>query len=898
MSHLSENIVETFEKLVRVLVGSKQQNAIPTEEEIKASAEEARVIRPVSAEIFNHILRKLHTEMRVSMDTGIAIVGNAPHQSWLPGRKASMDSYYWDRYKLHLELHNRWNGRVISTLGTVTNEILDLLGDPMNTAGWQRRGLVLGDVQSGKTATYAALCNKAMDAGYRVIILLTGTQENLRRQTQKRLDEDLVGEDSRQAFSKEVRRSNVVGVGRINFVRKAATFTSILRDFSSVFLNNNNMRIKEYNEPVLFVVKKNKKILENLENWLRTHNADPNGIIDLPLLLVDDEADNASVNTREENNPTAINEAIRKLLALFNRASYVGVTATPFANIFIHPDTNDSMLGDNLFPRDFIYSLTPPTNYIGNNAMFGSDPTHGGALIPIRDAERIFPYKHKSVHPVEDLPESLWEALRYFLLTNVVRDIRKHDRKHRSMMVNVSRFTAVQDQTAMIIQNWLDRVQNDVFNYSKFSVEDASRVPSIRALRETWDKHGFTELCETGWEQVQQEMLRDAIMPIVVKSVNQRTGAASLDYEAHRESGLRVIAVGGNSLSRGLTLEGLSVSYFYRNSQMYDTLMQMGRWFGYRDGYEDLCRVWMSDGAMNWYSHITEASNELRGEVRRMKRFNMTPSDFGLKVREHPESLIVTARNKMKNSRSVVRWISVSGKLLETPKLQNNDKVLMDNFDATIQFVHKLDVLGRRIPNSTTKLLWTDVPKKEIADFIREFMAHPLHMPFQSDDIASYIETSDHLSTWDVAIPEGNGEEFVFGEFRINKQERTVSLDRGTILVNGRSARVGSRGCTKAGLEKSRIKELEESYKEENGDKNPSDDLYLTRDRKPLLLLHFIEPKGEEASKIQLGQNSLVAVGVGFPNFGGNKKVKYALNLVEVRQMFESEEDDDNNDDD
>ena len=182
---------------------------------------------------------------------------------------------------------------------------------------------------------------------------------------------------------------------------------------------------------------------------------------------------------------------------------------------------------------------------------------------------------------------------------------------------------------------------------------------------------------------------------MTVQAVNQRTGAASLDYAKHRENGLRVIAVGGNSLSRGLTLEGLSTSYFFRNSQMYDTLLQMGRWFGYRDGYQDLCRVWLTPDARDWYEHITMASDELRAEFRRMRQQDLTPRDFGLKVRAHPDSLIVTALNKMRQSKRIERIISISRKYLETPRLKRNENVLRANRVAVERFVAGYDANTR-----------------------------------------------------------------------------------------------------------------------------------------------------------------------------------------------------------
>ena len=253
-------------------------------------------------------------------------------------------------------------GVIGTALDRVTDDILDLLGNPVQEGSWGRRGLVVGDVQSGKTATYTALCCKAGDAGYRRVILMTGTLESLRRQTQERLDEGFVGLDSSGELT-PIRTSRAVGVGLIDPRKAAGVFTSRDKDFNKTLLNALGFRLDILQNPVLVVVKKNKRILENLEKWLTEFNAGPNQKIDAPVLVIDDEADSASVNTRPANeDPTAINRRIRSLLRLFTHSSYVGFTATPFANVFIDPDTDPEMLESDLFPRDFIYSLEAPSN--------------------------------------------------------------------------------------------------------------------------------------------------------------------------------------------------------------------------------------------------------------------------------------------------------------------------------------------------------------------------------------------------------------------------------------------------------------------------------------------------------------------------------------------------------
>ena len=530
-------------------------------------------------------------------------------------------------------------------------------------------------------------------------------------------------------FFCRIRNNRAVGVGIIDARRSAGVFTSRERDFSKSVVNALGFKLDSFKEPALVVVKKNWRILENLEKWLTEYNAGQNGTIDAPLLLIDDEADSASVNTSPLSaDPTEINKRIRALLRLFTRSSYIGFTATPFANIFINPDTEHQMLGDDLFPRDFIYTLEAPTNYVGPVAMFGEEPP-AGILQSITDADVVFPAKHKSSLVVDALPETLSAAVRAFILANTIRDLRGHAATHRSMLVNVSRFTAVQDQVAALISSELSRMQQDIRNYSQLAPETALRNKTLSLLSQVWsdqfDGGEFT------WETVQKALL-DSALPIVVKAINQRTGAGSLDYASHRETGLRVIAVGGNSLSRGLTLEGLSTSYFYRNSQMYDTLLQMGRWFGYRDGYSDVCRLWLSEEAIQWYSHITTATEELRAEVKKMRRKNATPREFGLKVRAHPDSLIVTAQNKMRLGHTIERVISISTEGLESTRLKSSKNVISANKKAVVSAISRFEMLGVNVESSEWKnAIWRGVPKEAIAALLRSFEVHPLNVAFK-----------------------------------------------------------------------------------------------------------------------------------------------------------------------
>jgi hypothetical protein len=627
---------------------------------------------------------------------------------------------------------------------------------------------------------------------------------------------------------------------------------------------------------------------------LTEFNAGKSGFIDAPALVIDDEADNASVNTSvSTNDPTAINKRIRSLLRLFTHSSYVGFTATPFANVFIDPETEDEMLGSDLFPRDFIYSLEAPTNYLGPQAVFGDEP-RGNLLRPIDDADGIFPEKHKATLLVDTLPASLKEAVCTFLLSTTLRDLRGEGSTHRSMLVNVSRFTNVQDQVATLLHSWLSQAQQDIRNYSQLPPAEALKNPTLRALHATWTSE-FAGL-DIPWMTIQLALVA-GVLPVVIQAVNQRTGAASLDYAKHRESGLRVIAVGGNSLSRGLTLEGLSSSYFFRNSQMYDTLLQMGRWFGYRDGYEDLCRIWLTDDAAHWYAHISMASDELRSEFKKMRAQQKTPQDFGLKVRAHPDSLIVTAQNKMRSAKTVERVISISGKSLETARLKSNENIIRANKQTVERFLASLYEGGLpQLESGMRNPFWRAIPKRFVASLLRGFDVHPLNISFQATDLATFIESTpeERLQTWDVVLPQGEGSLVDFGGVQLRRNKRTVHVVENSVLVSGRNARVASRGIEREGMRADVIARIGEANKLKNPSKNVPDRWYREARTRPLLLVHVIEAtaKAEGLSP----PDNLVALGLSFPLFDDSdiaKRVKYSVNLVEWNAVIQSEVDDD-----
>lgn len=595
------------------------------------------------------------------------------------------------------------------------------------------------------------------------------------------------------------------------------------------------------------------------------NNADhETGLIDLPLLLIDDEADNASVNTNsEEKDPTAINQAIRNILNCFRQASYLGITATPFANIFIDPDTDEATR--DLFPKDFLTVLPTPDLYIGADKIFGSgdadewddgihhtrtDGIYGDSIIPIQNEEQesfyIFKHRKELANELYDLPESMKKAIRYFILACTISDIRQDNTEHRSMLVNVSRFTKVQNITADLIEAYVASIKADLENYSALSTEKAMQIKNIAALYAEWEYFQLEDATKITWESFLRDFLLKSAKRIEVRSVNQQHGASSLNYYEYKDIGMRVIAVGGNSLSRGLTLEGLCVSYFYRNTMMYDTLLQMGRWFGYRPNYDDLFKVWMAEDAIDWYGYITDAINELKDELRKMKRQNQTPEDFGLKVRQAPGSLLITARNKMRTATSVKRPITVSGRMIETPRLKGDAVSVQENEELCRSFIKSISIdIQYEYDNHTKAFIWRNVPKKAVIEIVRNYITHPWNLNFQPAALAEYIAADESsLDFWDVAIPQDSDTsqtveiDLIDGTtVDIHPKGRPLEWDstsKNMLKVYGRHVRIGSGGCTKIGLSEQKIKDLREEFG------SSKDSTYLHTERNPLLLIHIL----------------------------------------------------------
>jgi hypothetical protein len=746
---------------------------------------------------------------------------------WLKDKKSKIRWNFWNRYTNYLQ--KKIAPDTINKLDNLTDDILDRIANPTVSGPWDKRGMVVGQVQSGKTSNYTGLINKAADSGYRLIIVLAGMHDSLRSQTQIRIDEGFLGFNSQRSL--HFSNTNKIGVGFYNPIDEktsqpislpanAITTSHLTGDFNRKVAQSSGIHLRS-SDPIVAVVKKNGSILKNLISWLAVwgdKQSDGKILIrDVPFLLIDDEADNASINVSKEH-VSAINGSIRALLSLFEQSAYVGYTATPFANIFIPIQDQNSVkglditikdyeftVGHDLFPKDFIINIPAPTNYIGPARVFGlpalnsSDANEeplpivrlvrdydifdhsnlrehiqnfvAGVENELTSTKSFVPDKHKRNDPLpEELPNSLKYAVKCFIISAAARRVRKQIDVHNSMLIHISRFIVWQDRIATLVDAELKFYQKQIELKSGSLLNDLEAIWKTEFIPTTSkiirDKHVYTdpEIIPLKWADVEPEIY-PALAKIEVRAVHGDKNVAGLshhnisplDYFVSEQQGkyLSVIAVGGDKLSRGLTLEGLTVSYYLRASKMYDTLMQMGRWFGYRPGYADLCRIFTSEELIKWYKHITIASEEMRRDFDFMFLLKKTPKEFGLKVRTHPDVLKITAANKFRYKK--IMYLSYSGELAQTYMFKIDAQRFLNNYNALLDLISALKIpLSAPINqiNKQQKLIWQGHNNSNaVVSFLLKYKIG--HEVIDTNKIVDYINAqakNGNLINWTVAL--------------------------------------------------------------------------------------------------------------------------------------------------
>lgn len=797
MSDADKTLVNTISIAQTLLLGEKEKTAITpaliaekvdVAAGLVASSDPAGVDRQAA---IGELIRRF--SLWIGQDS--TLHDEEGHEPWLVSAR-KRNWRYWQRYQGFLE--RKMSATAVDALDKSTDKILGLLEDPNRDGAWDRRGLVVGHVQSGKTGNYSGLVCKAADAGYKIVIVLAGLHNNLRAQTQIRLEESFLGYETSAIGDS----GKLVGVGEIDsdatIQPNCATNRSNSGDFNTRVANH--LAISPEQRPWLFVVKKNKTVLERFLKWVRGHVADATDattgrrfVSNLPLLLIDDEADHASVDTGEqlfnpdgtpddEHQPKAINSRIRKILHSFAKSAYVGYTATPFANIFIHRRNATTDEGPDLFPQSFIINLAAPSNYVGPARVFGLRSPEGrtGGLPLMRnvsdhvDEDRLdgwMPPKHNKEHiplygGLDTVPPSLRKAIGSFVLVCAARVCRSQGSEHSSMLIHVTRFNLVQREVHRQVEEIVKRMRQRITR----AVDHETLLVELHTLWEDDFEPTCAEIASLlpeaeghpatpTWGAI-LAVLPDVLSDIEVRMING-TAKDALDYVERQGKGLKVIAIGGDKLARGLTLEGLCVSYFVRTSKMYDTLMQMGRWFGYRPGYIDLCRLYTTDDLVEWFGHITDASEELREEFDAMVESGGTPMDYGMKVQSHP-ILMVTSPLKMRSAESLL--LSYSGSLVQTVAMHSEPLILRRNLEATDRLLIAMGEPTEHGPSRARdgspdewkrSFLWDGVKPNLISDFLTSYSTHPKASRANSAVLAEFIGkmvATGELTSWTVAL--------------------------------------------------------------------------------------------------------------------------------------------------
>lgn len=790
-------------------------------------------------------------------------------RTWLTAERKEELKNSWNysnRYFTLLEKAGR-SEKVIDETKKSSLEILEKMGDPKSREEFYVKGLVVGSVQAGKTQNFNAVINRAIDSGYGLIIVLAGLMEDLRNQTQLRIENDVIGEgldiDSDTLLKKGVGAIRRFGNMGDSSITQVISITSAKSDFKKSLLDADF----SLNHTNILVCKNNVSVLRNLIVWLHDYLEENKDQHDIPLLILDDEADNASLNNegkRGREYASKTNGHIRALLALFKRKTYLGYTATPFANILA--DRNDAPENNwivkykvrgqaeekalqrvnNLFPDDFIVLLNPPTNYIGAKQIFETTkPIDNKAELKIPLVELVddniehFPdkvyspsngelvgvLKIKSQNDWDEkigqfnsyldfadyreyrkqtrssrtgdgfprkLPDSIKESILCFILSIAIRESRKPAmanstmfNPHNSMLIHISRYTLWQNSLKDLIDVYIRGLQ------SSLQLDDPSNHNSIFATFERiWFKYystiiehvsdylpkGYDDefLKPISFETIKNSYLTDAIKGIEVKAVNSYTGD-KLVYP--RNTPKKYIAIGGNRLSRGFTLEGLSINYFVRSTDYSDALLQMGRWFGYRPGYLDCCKLFITRDSMEKYDLVTRTIEELEIEFRKMEEKNRTPANFILRVKKHPGTLKITRPSILRDTLEV-NW-SYQDSLEQSTNFdirKQKIEAVWEQFRNNIVGKHKFENKKKESGSDAGFL----IAQTDIAGML-EILKQENNFGIETcDSIIKFIERcqeANKLSKWTIAIKTTGRAKANEGKGILKSKESNLPID-------------------------------------------------------------------------------------------------------------------------
>ena len=757
-------------------------------------------------------------------------------ETWLYNSKLNNKETRFNKYKV--KLRQAGMGSVVDQLERDTYTILDRCNNPNLKASWDRRGLVYGHVQSGKTANYIGLINRAFDHGYKIVIVLTGMTEDLRRQTQERIDEFI---DNNKPY-------------------KIVKPTNLKDDFSSKFKYQHNENIS-YRDHSIWVIKKNKTVLENLILWFDEQRKKQNSqfLKGTPVLIIDDEADNASIqsistkhlnewevglelqkkdeedlseqelnilNDARERVIKAINRNIRVLLSLIGSKTFVGYTATPYSIVTQEYEDIDNrpvnikgidfkITAGDLFPEHFIMPIKPGKTYLGIERLFNDDEEKNiPAVINLNDNYKnedyddIFPTKRGREYLFKSIPQSLKNAINHYITSIIIKKYRGIN-EYNSMLIHTSHLTLNQDYVAFKVDEYIAELRNKIVSNNNNLLNEFNKcLSSIKQKSGNELYKSYFNLKGKFPDKITNQDLFLVLKKIIhspfevvsyhsSKSDELMHKHHDLNYSKKlnddgNEKFTNYIVVGGNRLSRGLTLKGLIVSYFVRSSTRQDSLYQMGRWFGYRKGYEDLVEVYMPNDHILWYESIYKLEMDLRNDFERNNDVDnpILPRNAIIKlsheIREEEyrdESLTkkkfpyICDKSKLRKTQSgfITHNGAKSTKLIEIDieKANKNLSLIYDLFDDLFNKENKSLFNNDSLPESEQKndnISFTNISNKYIIPFIKNFNFHPK----EEADIKSFcdfiLKNEFKVNDWSISlVNRKTNPEFEMNKYDVSK---------------------------------------------------------------------------------------------------------------------------------
>ena len=713
---------------------------------------------------------------------------------------------------------------VAHSLDYETDQIIKKFPKPNDHDFFNKKGLVIGYVQSGKTANFTHLISKAASIGYRFIIVLAGMTDTLRMQTQYRIDKELIGNNS----------LGIVGLKTIKWLPGEEKFISltglpdkrIKKDNGDFYIPVSNFtdHFEKTNDITIAIIKKLARnggdkfgsIIGNFINWIESRY--DKDLSKMPsVLIIDDEADQASIDsTDEDTDPTVINHAIRKLISLFPKSVYIGYTATPFANVFINP-TNDYLGLEDLYPKDFIYALPEPEEYFGSTRFFGiKNKENELALIEqLEDLEKSIINDEE-----QEITDNLKNSINSFIYSTIIRRFRGND-KYCGMMIHTEHRNIYHNTVYSKVKEYIYNLKCDVNTFEYFSnfKNKSQIIGRLQGIVNEYPDYSFEQF-ENEFNSVLNYLKQhNGGKTTNIKVINSRED--KLDYL--NEELKYLICIGGNIMSRGVTIEGLTITYYLRDTLKYDTLLQMGRWFGYRKGYEDLLRIFTTSKIADNFEFVMAVEDDLRNEVNRYIEEGLTPIDFAPKVRAH---MRMHPTAKMGNS-SLTK--SYSQQTVQTIYFNRDLKVLQHNYKIAKELIEKYQSSFLKTESFDYKYIATNSKIDDLLSFIKDYK-YSIYNSFDLNDIVKYIDQR-------IRIGEIKGFDILVSGIK-HQKENAVITELSDIYVNP----------VKRNLRRSKGKE----YIDENivniGVISDTADIKIADENETLtLILYFIDKENSDA---------------------------------------------------